>query len=125
MSSHHVTVTREGRWWMIEIPAVAGLTQARRLSEVEEMARSYIVVDRDVPPSEVRVVIDQVIVDGHNVLVDRDELKQLRAQAGEAERRSADRMSELAGSLAERMPLRDVGELLGVSYQRAHQLSRG
>jgi tetrahydromethanopterin S-methyltransferase subunit G len=100
MGSHHVTVTREGRWWMIEIPAVDGLTQARRLSEVEELARSYIVVDRD-------------------------ELKQLRTRASEAERRSADRMAELAGSLAGRMPLRDVGELLGVSYRRAHQLSRG
>jgi tetrahydromethanopterin S-methyltransferase subunit G len=124
MSSHHVTVTREGRWWMIEIPAVDGLTQARRLSEVEEMARSYIVVDRDLPPSAVDVVIDQVIVDGRDVLVDRDDVHRLRDQANEAERRSADRMSEVAGSLAGQVPLRDIGELLGVSYQRAHQLSR-
>ena len=33
------TVTREGKWWMVRVGGINGLTQARRLSEAELMAR--------------------------------------------------------------------------------------
>ncbi len=49
MNAYDVTVTRDGSWWMVEIPALDGLTQARRLSEVTEMSRSYVAVTLDVP----------------------------------------------------------------------------
>src|SRR5690242_16479877 len=44
-----VTVTREGKWWMVHIPELDGLTQARNLGEVEAQARDYIAVWLDVP----------------------------------------------------------------------------
>ncbi len=45
---YDVNVTRDGRWWMVEVPAIDGLTQARRISEVEEMARSLIAIELDI-----------------------------------------------------------------------------
>jgi hypothetical protein len=55
MQTYDVTLTREGRWWMVHIPALDGLTQARRLSEAELMAREYIAVDTGTSLDEVAV----------------------------------------------------------------------
>jgi hypothetical protein len=33
-----IEVTRDGRWWMIYVPVIDGLTQARHPGEVELMA---------------------------------------------------------------------------------------
>jgi len=38
MKTYNVTVTREGKWWMIDVPAIDGLTQARRLSKIKQRA---------------------------------------------------------------------------------------
>ena len=32
-TTYDVVVTREDRWWMIAVPAIDGLTQARRVTE--------------------------------------------------------------------------------------------
>ena len=44
MSSFDIAVTRDGGWWMVHIPELGGLTQARYPREVELMAREYIAV---------------------------------------------------------------------------------
>ena len=43
-TTYTVDVTRDGRWWTVSIPAVDGVTQARRLSDVESMARELVAV---------------------------------------------------------------------------------
>ena len=55
-------VTREGKWWMISIPEIDGLTQARRLSEAHLMAQEYIAVALGTPRDRVEVdlVVDAV-----------------------------------------------------------------
>jgi hypothetical protein len=55
-----IEVTRDGNWWMIRIPEIAGLTQARRRGEVELMARECIAVRTGIPIGyvTVRVVND-------------------------------------------------------------------
>ena len=37
-----VEVYRDRRWWMVKIPEINGLTQARWRCEVKSMVRSYI-----------------------------------------------------------------------------------
>lgn len=44
-----VEVSREGRWWMVRIPEIDGLTQARSEDQVRRMARDYIALTLDVP----------------------------------------------------------------------------
>lgn len=43
-NTYNAEVTRDGKWWMVAIPEIDGLTQARSLSEAELMARQYIAV---------------------------------------------------------------------------------
>ena len=49
MKTYDVALTREGKWWMVSIPEVNGLTQARTIKEAHDMARDYIAVTLDVP----------------------------------------------------------------------------
>jgi hypothetical protein len=52
---YDIDVYRDGRWWMVKIPEIDGLTQGRWLGEAESMARSYIAVSTDIPVSDVDV----------------------------------------------------------------------
>jgi hypothetical protein len=123
MKSYAVRVVREGRWWMIEIPELDGLTQARRLDEVEKMAREYIAVTLDVPLSQVAVSISTVEVAGEDVLETMVLVEELRKHARQLEELVADLAREFASALADaKVPVRDVSKLLGVSHQRVSQL---
>ncbi len=53
--TYDVLAAREDAWWMVSIPEIDGLTQARDREEVEQMAREYIAVTTDVAFSEVAV----------------------------------------------------------------------
>ena len=57
MREYDIMVERDGRWWMIAIPEIDGLTQAEDFDDVEEMACSYIAVATDTTPDEVGVRI--------------------------------------------------------------------
>ena len=123
MKSYEVRVTREGRWWMIEIPELDGLTQARRLDEVEKMAREYVAVTLDVPLSQVAVSISAVEVAGQDVLETMVLVDELRRHAKQLEDLVADLAREFASALTDaKVPVRDVSKLLGVSHQRVSQL---
>jgi hypothetical protein len=55
MSSFDIDVTRDGGGWMVHIPALGGLTQARFRGEVELTAREYIAVTTGTPLDQVAV----------------------------------------------------------------------
>ncbi len=57
-----VHAEREGKWWMIRVPAIDGLTQARRITEIEDQARSLIAVSTDTPGSDIDINIDSITV---------------------------------------------------------------
>jgi hypothetical protein len=42
MPTYQATVTREDGWWMVHVPAIDGLTQARRLADAPTMARELV-----------------------------------------------------------------------------------
>jgi hypothetical protein len=124
MSTYDVHVTRDSKWWMISVPAVDGLTQARRISDVTTMARELIAVTLDVPLSTVDVHLASVDVDGVDVLERARQVRAAREQAAKLEAEAVGDAAALAHDLAgEGVPVRDIGEVLGVSYQRAHQLA--
>jgi hypothetical protein len=124
MNTYEVTVTRDGRWWMVAIPAINGLTQARRLGEAADMAREYIAASQNVNLDTIDV---HVTVESVGEVADVAErvakITETRNQATRLEHDALAQTSALALDLvAEGVPIRDVGMILGVSYQRIHQL---
>lgn len=134
MNTYQVNVTREDKWWMITVPDLDGCvaadgsinlsdtTQARRLAEVPGHALDFICTVTDRAPSEVGVDIT-IRVDGIDVttraskVVNDRKLADRYAAAAQAEAK------DLARDLAAHgVAVRDVGEVLGVSFQRAQQL---
>lgn len=123
MTAYRVEVTRDGKWWMVAIPEIDGLTQARRLEEAPIMARDYIALSLDVPIDDVDVTVTVIDVDGVNVLDSITNLEAEKAAAEAARDRVAEDTRRLARALADKkVPVRDIGAILGVSHQRAHQL---
>lgn len=125
MRTYTAHVYREGKWWMIAVPEIDGLTQARRLADAEAQARSLVSVDQDVAPSEVSI---DIVVDSAGTVTeigDRQARLFSARQREEAAREEASRLAtDLATDLAhEGIPMRDIGQLLGVSFQRAGQLA--
>lgn len=123
MTTYRVEVTREGKWWMVAIPELDGLTQARRLGETELMAREYIAVTKGVPLDEVAVEVSLSVGEVTDAGARAAEIRREREQAAELEARALAESKRLAHDLAnEQVPVRDIGEILGVTFQRASQL---
>lgn len=126
MTKYTATVTREGKWWMVRIPEIDEVTQARRLGEAELMARELIAVSRDIPLEAVEVDVRLDSVAGLSDIAERlAAIASNRERAAELERQATLDAVELAKALTAReIPVRDVGAILGVSHQRAHQLTQ-
>ncbi|GAA1572760.1 hypothetical protein GCM10009804_31630 [Kribbella hippodromi] len=123
MKTYGVTVSRDERWWMVSIPEIEGLTQARRLDEVERMAREYVAVTTDVPLSAVAVEVSGIEADGQDLLEAKKLVDGLRRRAKELDALVAELTREVAAVLTDAsVPVRDVSSVLGVSHQRVSQL---
>ena len=119
----HANAYLEGKWWMVEVPELSALTQARKLTEVTQMTRELIAVQLDIPIDsfELEMTIERV-----NDLEIADRVAKIQAEkarAQELERQATAEAQELARELAEaKLTVREIGVILGVSHQRAHQL---
>lgn len=119
--AYEVITWREEGWWVIDIPALGVATQARRLDQVEAMARDVIATWCEVETDSFDVEVNPRF--GPELT---ERLATLRAEREQAERAQASatgQARELARSLHdEGFTVRDIGQMLGVSYQRAQQL---
>jgi predicted RNase H-like HicB family nuclease len=119
-----VTVVRSGRWWAIEVPELPGVrSQARRLDQVDAMAREAIALKLSVSEDSFELAIQ----------TDLASLGALEASIEAAlEARKAAALAQDAASAAMRRAVaeirssgytsRDAGMLLGVSNQRISQI---
>ena len=123
-NTYTATASRDGEWWSIEVEGLRGAyTQARRLDQVEEMARDIVALLLDVAPDTIAI---EVHIDLDSVIRDRlDRLAELRRQADQLQETAAEESrSVVLGLQGKGLPLRDIGTLLGVSHQRAGQLAK-
>jgi hypothetical protein len=122
--TYDVEVTREGRWWMVSVPEIDGLAQARRLADVQRMARELIAVTLDIRMSDVEVTVEFGDIDGVSVAPCIETITREKAEAARLEEDVAIKTRELVLALVARnIPVRDIGSMLGVSFQRVHQLA--
>jgi len=120
---YRVEAERSGDWWAITVPLLSGLfSQAKRLDQVEATAREAIAMMLDIDESNVGPI--EIDVTPPDAVVDlMAALKQSVATASKATADAADARREAAQILRdEGLPIRDVGELLGVSHQRVSQI---
>lgn len=124
MTAHKASAVRDSKWWMVSIPEINGLTQARRLSEATDMAREYIAASQGVPLDTVSVTLSFAPIGEVDDVAERvASIVEERTKAAELERAASQHSKELARTLtAADVPVRDIGAILGVSHQRAHQL---
>jgi predicted RNase H-like HicB family nuclease len=126
VNTYEAHVTRDDNWWTISVPDIDGSTQARTISDVTTMAKEYVAGTLDVPLSTVEVHLASLVVDGVGVLGRARQVRAAREQAEQLEAQAVGHACALAHDLAgEGVPVRDIGEVLGVSDQRAHQLVGG
>jgi hypothetical protein len=123
MNTYTVRVNREGKWWMVRVPDLGAITQARRLGEVEEMARSLIAITLDVPEDSFGLRVELEAIEDVRVTERLDALHAEQEQAEALQHKVRQDTRALACDLAGRgVTVRDIGTVLGVSFQRAQQL---
>lgn len=118
--TYRASVERDGRFWMVRVEGV-GTTQARHLRELDAMARDLVAVMTDVEPDQVDLEYDFVLPGSVRRHLER--AAELREESARANSASAAAVRAAAHELADDgLTVRDIGRLLGVSHQRAHQL---
>lgn len=129
MSSNHLpdysftsTATREGSHWLVQChqhPAVH--STVRLLSQAVEQQRLAIATFLGVPEAWITVDVKPVVpavVEEHLARA-----RKFRQEAAWANHAAAQESRAAARALTDaQLSLRDIGTILGVSFQRAHQL---
>ena len=122
--TYSATATREGRWWIIRIPELDAVTQARTIREIDEMATGLVTALLDLP--EGGASVDVSIELPESVAAAWSEADRLQAEVEAAQRKAAGLRRAAVRALLEEQHLTqaEAGALLGVSHQRVQQLAK-
>lgn len=112
---------RSDGWWAIEVPEVAGVfTQARRLDQIPAMVADAVALVAGVKAADVIVDVEP-ITDLDSIVAEAREARRIADEAGA---RASELMRfVLADVVQAGYTVRDAGQLLGISPQRASQLT--
>jgi hypothetical protein len=114
-------VDRDGTMWRAGVPEVQRTTQARNPREVEPIARDLVGITEDVRPDSFRVKVRVNLPAEVQAKLERS--ADLREQTARNQAEAAALARRAARHLRDQgLPLRDVGQVLGVALQRAKQL---
>lgn len=123
VSIYTVNAERSGAYWALYVPEIDRHTQARHLREIDAMARDLVAIITGDDPAGIRLEVRIATPPDaahHLELAEQHRQEAHRAQRDAAgEQRAAAKALKSAG-----IPLRDIGILLGVSFQRAGQLTK-
>jgi predicted RNase H-like HicB family nuclease len=121
-TTYRATATRDGRWWAVELhdlpPNHFGFTQGRDLEDAQRMARDAVATLLNTPIAEIE--IDLHVNEADEVVA---EVERARARRKEAAREEQAVLVRAARKLVDQgLTQRDAARLLGLSFQRVHQL---
>ncbi|MCL2781937.1 MAG: hypothetical protein FWD74_10735 [Actinomycetia bacterium] len=119
-----MTAQRSHNWWVLESAEAGAVSQCRSLSQADAEMREAIAYQLDIPQDSFAIDVEVIAPDSYRQAIERsEELRdKARATAAEAARSRAQAAKELA---ALHISVRDIGRVMGISYQRAHQLISG
>lgn len=119
MNTYTAIVERSAPGWAIYIPEVDRHTWAVNLREIEDMARDLVQVMTDQPLDSIHLAIQLPDELAHAI----DQMRKVRLQADDADAAAREAQRSAAAALrAAGAPLRDIAAMLGVTYQRVHQV---
>jgi len=122
MTSYTATARRGTRRWVVQCDQVPGaITEVTRLDQAAEYLREAISFVAQVNEADVHVTINPVV--DAAIAAELREVENLRTRARTADQEAAALHRSVAAHLqGEGLTLRDIGTILGLSYQRAQQL---
>ena len=116
MTRYRVEATEDQGYWCIRVPQIQRSTQARSINEIAVMAKDLICIMTPEENPDIEVIYT-------NLPPEVAEAVELKRQAAELEARAMATQGVAVKKLHELgVSLRDIGRLLGISHQRAHQL---
>ena len=116
MTRYRVEATEDHGYWCLRVPRIDRATQARSIGEITVMAKDLIKIMTLEEDADLEIVYT-------NLPSDVAEAVELKRQAAELEARAMETQGVAVKKLHELgVSLRDIGRLLGISHQRAHQL---
>jgi hypothetical protein len=123
MTSYTARATRDkDRFWLVHVVELDRYTQARTVAEIVPMARDLVAVLYGIDPTDVSITVETVLPEA--VQRRLAHAAELREQEAALRREAADDVRAAAAELKRAgLSLRDIGKLLGVSFQRAGQLT--
>ncbi|MFF1633986.1 hypothetical protein [Leifsonia sp. NPDC058248] len=121
MSGYTVTAERSGKWWVLQAQEAPGaISQVSRLDQADVIKEAIAFVTGEPEDSIEITVVPQL---DSELERRRRQVNAYRLMASEANAMAAYESRVVARGLAEKgLTVRDVGTILGVSPQRAHQL---
>lgn len=123
MTTVTAKATRDGAVWLVHVPEIDRWTQARTIVEIESMARDLAAIMTNAASDSIRVIVDVELPT--SVQAHLGEVERARTAERAARTRGAEELRRAVRELREAgISVRDVGRLLGISHQRASQLSR-
>lgn len=117
-----VTVERDGKWWVFELPELGAAGQAHTLAEIEHEARGVASAWLDVPYEA--VAVDVTVKAPERVLAEWEQAERDEQAARAAQASAAARKRAVVRELRQDMKAPDVGRVLGISKQRVYQLEK-
>lgn len=121
VNTYRVRATRDGRFWLLTVPELEIVTQARRLTEADEMARDLIATWLDVDPDTVAIDLD-VVLPG-NLAKRRERVQRLREQSDRLREQATEELRSVVRDAHQAgLTVRELAVALGVSHQRAQQI---
>lgn len=116
-----VTAERSGKWWALSCDEAGAYSQCRRLDQVDSEIREPIAWQSGLAEDSFDIAVEVVLPERYRVQL--QQTKQLQAEAEALASRAAASSRQLAKDLkGDSLTLRDIGEIMDVSYQRAGQL---
>jgi predicted RNase H-like HicB family nuclease len=117
-----VNAARARNWWALTVDELPGVfSQARRLDQVEAMARDAISLFLEIPSGSFDLSVRQTLSPDTERIVNA--AKTARAKAIAHQHVASERSRAAVRTLvAQGLPQRDIGRLLDLSHQRVAQL---
>jgi hypothetical protein len=116
------TARKDGRWWVVQCDQHPGaISQVARLDQAQEHQREAIAFVAGLPQEKVSVTVRAALDPA--ITLQLEEADRLRLESESAAKLSAEGRRHAALAMkAAGLTVRDIGTVLHVSHQRAHQL---